>query len=45
MGTYTRIEDPDGRVQLVKRGSTFVRPGDVQVYLSLHSCIASRIAI
>jgi hypothetical protein len=33
MGTYARIEGPDGRVRLVKRGSTRVRPGQVQVYL------------
>ena len=33
MGTYGRIDDPDGSVRLVKRGSTVVRPGEVQVYL------------
>ncbi len=33
MGTYARIENADGSVQLVKRGSTLVRAGDVQVYL------------
>lgn len=33
MGTYARLQDPDGSVRLVKRGSTRVRPGDVQVYL------------
>ena len=33
MGTYARIENPDGSVKLVKRGSTLVRPGQVQVYL------------
>ncbi|AUX22273.1 hypothetical protein SOCEGT47_027740 [Sorangium cellulosum] len=33
MGTYARVEDPDGRVRLVKRGSTSVRAGQVQVYL------------
>jgi hypothetical protein len=33
MGTYARIEDPHGRVKLVKRDSTLVRPGGVQVYL------------
>jgi hypothetical protein len=33
MGTYARIEDPDGQVRLVKRGSTLVRAGQVQVYL------------
>ena len=33
MGTYARIEDQDGRVKLVKRGSTLVRPGQTQVYL------------
>lgn len=33
MGTYARIESPDGRVKLVKRDSTIVRPGQVQVYL------------
>jgi hypothetical protein len=33
MGTYGRIEDADGAIRLVKRGSTRVRPGQVQVYL------------
>ena len=33
MGTYARVEDPDGRVRLVKRGSTLLRPGKAQVYL------------
>ncbi len=33
MGTYARIEDADGNVKLVKRNSTLVRPGQVQVYL------------
>jgi hypothetical protein len=33
MGTYARIEAPDGSVKLVKRNSTLVRAGQVQVYL------------
>ena len=33
MGTYARIEALDGSVKLVKRNSTLVRPGQVQVYL------------
>ena len=33
MGTYARVEAPDGSVKLVKRYSTLVRPGQVQVYL------------
>jgi hypothetical protein len=33
MGTYGRIEREDGTVRLVKRNSTLVRPGQVQVYL------------
>ena len=33
MGTYARVEDPDGQVRLVKRDSTLVRAGQVQVYL------------
>ena len=33
MGTYARIEDDDGRIRLVKRNVTLVRPGQVQVYL------------
>lgn len=33
MGTYGRIADANGAVRLVKRGSTRVRPGQVQVYL------------
>ena len=33
MGTYARVVSADGSVQLVQRGSTTVRPGEVQVYL------------
>lgn len=33
MGAYARVEDPDGQVRLVKRDSTLVRAGQVQVYL------------
>jgi hypothetical protein len=33
MGTCARLEEPDGSVRLVKRGSTRVRPGQTQVYL------------
>jgi hypothetical protein len=33
MTTYARVTDPDGTVRLVKRESTTVRPGQVQVYL------------
>lgn len=33
MGTWARVEDADGRVRLVKRDSTLVRAGQVQVYL------------
>jgi len=33
MGTYARLQAPDGRLRLVQRDSTLVRPGDVQVYL------------
>ncbi|NWD70955.1 hypothetical protein HX870_25480 [Pseudomonas gingeri] len=33
MGTYARVEAPDGSVKLVKRGSTVVRAGEAQVYL------------
>jgi hypothetical protein len=33
MGTYARIEDADGSVKLVKRGSSVLRPGQAQVYL------------
>lgn len=33
MGTWARVEDADGRVRLVKRDSTLVRAGEVQVYL------------
>lgn len=44
MGTYGRIPDADGPVRLVKRDSTRVRPGQVQVYLpgDIHDtrCIA-----
>ena len=33
MGTYGRTHAPDGSVRLVKRNSTVVGPGQVQVYL------------
>ncbi len=33
MGTYGRTEGPDGRIRLVKRGSSVMRAGQVQVYL------------
>src|SRR5262249_11910152 len=33
MTTYARVTDPDGTVRLVRRESTAVRPGQVQVYL------------
>lgn len=33
MGTYGRVEGPDGKIRLVKRNSTLMRPGQVQVYL------------
>lgn len=33
MGTYGRVEEADGSVRLVRRDSTLVRPGQVQVYL------------
>jgi len=33
MGTYVRVHDARGKMQLVKRDSSVVRPGDVKVYL------------
>lgn len=33
MGTYSRTVTPDGRIKLVKRNTTLMRPGQVQVYL------------
>ena len=33
MGTYARVEPANGSPKLVKRNSTIVRPGQVQVYL------------
>ena len=33
MGTYARVAEPNGDVRLVKRDSTVVRAGQVQVYL------------
>lgn len=33
MSTYARLEQPDGKPRLVKRGSTLLRPGQVQAYL------------
>lgn len=44
MGTYARVEDPDGNVRLVQREVRRVHPGQVQVYLpgDIHDtrCIA-----
>lgn len=33
MGSYGRIEEPDGSVRLVKRDSTVMRPGQARAYL------------
>lgn len=33
MGTYLRAQNVDGAARLVKRGSTIMRPGDVQAFL------------
>jgi predicted metal-dependent enzyme (double-stranded beta helix superfamily) len=33
MTTYARVTDADGTMSLVKRGSTLLHPGEVQVYL------------
>ncbi len=33
MGSYARIEDPEGGMRLVKRDSTLVRAGQARVYL------------
>ena len=33
MGTWGRVSDAGGRVRLVKRNATLVRPGEAQVYL------------
>ena len=33
MGSYARIEAQDGSIRLVKRNTTLVQPGQVQVYL------------
>lgn len=33
MGTYSRVHDASGNMQLVKRDSTVIRPGQVHVYL------------
>lgn len=33
MGTYARVDAPDGLPRLVQRGTTRVRAGEVQVYL------------
>ena len=33
MSTYARLEQPGGKAHLVKRGSTLLRPGQVQAYL------------
>ena len=33
MGTYARVDDDLGKARLVKRNSTLVTPGQVQVYL------------
>jgi hypothetical protein len=45
MGAFARTKDADGNVRLVKRNSTVVRAGEVQVYLpgDIHDtlCISS----
>jgi predicted metal-dependent enzyme (double-stranded beta helix superfamily) len=45
MGTYARTVDPDGHIRLVKRNSTLVSAGQVQVYLpgDIHDtlCVSS----
>jgi predicted metal-dependent enzyme (double-stranded beta helix superfamily) len=33
MGTYARVHDAQGRMHLVKRDSTVVRPGEIRLYL------------
>jgi len=33
MGTYGRVDGPDGKVRLIKRNATLVKPGQAQVYL------------
>lgn len=33
MGTYGRVEGPDGKIRLIKRNATLVKPGQAQVYL------------
>lgn len=33
MGTYVQVKNDDGSPYLVKRGSTIVQPGEIQVYL------------
>lgn len=33
MGSYARVSEADGRVRLVKRNTTIVRPGQAMVYL------------
>jgi predicted metal-dependent enzyme (double-stranded beta helix superfamily) len=33
MGTYARVHDAQGKMHLVKRDSTVVRPGEIRVYL------------
>lgn len=33
MGTYIRVQDPDGSIRLVKRDATLVRAGQVKVFL------------
>lgn len=33
IATYVRVEDVDGRVRLVKRDSSLLRPGEARVYL------------
>jgi hypothetical protein len=33
MGTYARLEDPNGKTVIVQRDSSVIRPGQVNVYL------------
>lgn len=44
IGTYSRVEDANGRVRLVKRDATLLREGEARVYLpgDIHDTLCTR---
>lgn len=44
MGTYIRVQDTDGKVRLVKRDTTLLRPGQVKAFLpgDIHETLCTK---